>query len=79
MSNVIIIVILSIMILLGIKETVKHFKGEGVCCGGASVKPKKKKLKNKVLTLTVFAFIFAWMLHVAGAESFVQGLLLSYL
>lgn len=34
---------------------------------------------KKILTLTVFAFIFAWMLHVAGAESFVQGLLLSYL
>lgn len=48
MANVIIIVILVILIALGLKETLKHFKGEGSCCGGASRKIKKKKLKNKV-------------------------------
>jgi len=48
MTNAIIIVILVIIIAYGIKETVKHFKGEGSCCGGGSAKIKKKKLKNKV-------------------------------
>jgi len=48
MTNVIIISILVIFIALGLKETVKHFKGEGACCGGGSVKVKKKKLKNRV-------------------------------
>lgn len=35
------------------------------------------KLK-KIAALIVFILLFAWMLHVAGAETFVQGLLLSY-
>lgn len=48
MTDAIIIGILVILVALGIKETVKHFKGEGSCCGGGSAKTKKKKLKNKV-------------------------------
>jgi len=48
MQNIIIIIILLIAIALGIKETSKHFRGEGSCCGGSSLKIKKKKLKNKV-------------------------------
>ena len=43
----------------------------------------KKKLtwamKNKKLVaLIAFMFLFAWMLHLAGAKNFVEGLLLSY-
>lgn len=49
MTNIIIVVILLIMVAFGIRETIKHFKGEGDCCGGSSSKPKKKKLKNKVI------------------------------
>ena len=49
MSNVIIVIVLLIIAGLGIKETAKHFKGEGACCGGASSKPQKKKLKNKII------------------------------
>lgn len=49
MPNVIIIIILLLILAYGIKETVKHFKGEGSCCGGSSLKIKKKKLKNKVV------------------------------
>lgn len=33
---------------------------------------------KKIVALVVFMFIFAWMLHIAGAKTFVQGLLLSY-
>lgn len=48
MANVVILLIILILFVLGIKETVKHFKGEGGCCGGSSIKPAKKKLKNKI-------------------------------
>lgn len=34
---------------------------------------------KKVVALIAFMFIFAWMLHIAGADSFIQGTLLSYL
>ena len=34
---------------------------------------------KKVVALIAFMFIFAWMLHIAGAYSFFQGVLLSYL
>ena len=33
---------------------------------------------KKVVALIVFMFLFAWMIHIAGAKTFVQGLLLSY-
>lgn len=34
---------------------------------------------KKIVALIAFMFIFAWMLHIAGADSFIQGALLSYL
>lgn len=46
MENYIIIAIIAVAIGFGIYSTVKHFKGQGGCCGGSSYKPKKKKLKN---------------------------------
>ena len=33
---------------------------------------------KKCVTLIAFIFIFAWMLHIAGAKTFTQGLLLTY-
>lgn len=33
---------------------------------------------KKVVALIAFMFLFAWMIHIAGAKTFVQGLLLSY-
>ena len=54
MSNVIIVIIMLIAVVFGMKETVKHFKGEGTCCGGGSTKPKKKKLKGKVICTYTF-------------------------
>lgn len=33
---------------------------------------------KKIAAVIAFVFIFAWMLHIAGAKTFVQGLLLSY-
>ena len=54
MENVIIIGVLLILLVMGIRSTIKHFKGESSCCGGGStVKVKKKKLKTVVLQKTV--------------------------
>lgn len=45
MENIIIIGILAVVVVIGIVNTVKHFKGQGGCCGGGgSYKPRKKKL-----------------------------------
>lgn len=45
MSNIIILIILFIALFVGIRESIKHFKGQGSCCGGGTVaKPKRKKL-----------------------------------
>jgi len=49
MANAITIVILILCIAFGLKETLKHFRGEGACCGGASQKIKKKRLNNKII------------------------------
>lgn len=46
MNNYIIIAIIAVASGFGIHYTIKHFKGQGGCCGGNSYKPKKKKLKN---------------------------------
>lgn len=46
MEDFIIIAILIVAIAIGVVFTVKHFKGEGGCCGGGSFKPKRKKLSN---------------------------------
>lgn len=36
MADFVIIGILIILIIIGIRSGVKHFKGEGGCCGGGS-------------------------------------------
>ena len=47
MENIIIIGIVIIMMLIGVRSTIKHFKGESSCCGGgSSEKVTKKRLKN---------------------------------
>lgn len=48
MENIIIIGIIVILILIGINSGMKHFKGQGGCCGGGSDYVSKKKLKNVV-------------------------------
>lgn len=53
MENIIILVILAVMIPIGIRSSVKHFKGEGGCCGGSSKTVKKKKLNHIIATKTI--------------------------
>ena len=42
MTDAVILVILVIALIFGVKGTVKHFKGEGACCGGGSGTVKAK-------------------------------------
>ena len=45
MGTYLIIAILIIFLLLAIRSTVKHFRGQGGCCGGCrELKPQRKKL-----------------------------------
>lgn len=53
MENYVIIGIIAVFVVIGIIYTVKHFNGEGGCCGSGSYKPKKKKL-SKVLYQKAF-------------------------
>jgi len=47
MGNIIIGFILAVIVFFAIRSSMKHFRGEGGCCGGGSVpKPKKKKLSG---------------------------------
>lgn len=48
MENIVILLLLLIAVGLAITPTIKHFKGQGGCCGGSDYKPRKKKL-NKVI------------------------------
>ena len=46
MKNVIIIALLAVIVLLAVRSAVKHFRGEGGCCGGGTYKVRKKKLQR---------------------------------
>lgn len=52
MVDYIIIAVIIVAAGFGIYSTVKHFKGQGGCCGGSNYKPKKKKLKNVLYQMT---------------------------
>ena len=46
MIDYIVIAIIIAFVAFGVRSTMKHFKGQGGCCGGGSYKPRKKKLSN---------------------------------
>lgn len=45
MANFVIIAVLAIFVLLGLSETIRHFKGQGACCGGGGGKTVREKKK----------------------------------
>ena len=52
MSTAIICIVLVLLIIYAIRSSMKHFKGEGGCCGGGSEikeKPVRKKLTGPVV------------------------------
>ena len=56
MSNILIIAGLIVVLLLAVRGSVKHFKGEGGCCGGggSTVKEPDKKLQGDIIKTRVF-------------------------
>jgi len=52
MQNVIIIAIIVVIACVGIRQTMKHLKGQGSCCGGGGYKPRKKKLSKVIYQKT---------------------------
>lgn len=46
MENYVIILILAVISVIAVRSAMKHFKGQGGCCGGGDYKPKKKKLSR---------------------------------
>ncbi|MGN8887005.1 heavy-metal-associated domain-containing protein [Blautia sp. HCP28S3_G10] len=57
MVDIIIVLIVIALLVLALKGSIKHFKGEGACCGGGSgsvaLDIPEKKLENPVLGKTV--------------------------
>ncbi len=57
MGNIIIICIIIVCVITGVRETVKHFKGQSACCGGTQGMTREKhKLEGKKIgeyTLTI--------------------------
>ena len=54
MADIIIILIVIILLGLALKGSIKHFKGEGPCCGGGSgtiIKTKTIFLDGPVIVL----------------------------
>lgn len=47
MENIIVVAILAVILVFAVRSSVKHFRGEGGCCGGSKVpKAKPKKLNG---------------------------------
>lgn len=46
MSNFIIAGILAVILYFALRSTMKHFRGEGGCCGGGTYKARRKRLNT---------------------------------
>ena len=55
MGGTILVVCILVLIVVGaVISSAKHFKGEGGCCGGGSVKVKGDKIKDVVAVKTIY-------------------------
>lgn len=52
MQDYIIIAILAILLIIGVRNTVKHFKNKSGCCGSGNTYIVKKRLQKIVATKT---------------------------
>lgn len=52
MENIVLVLLIVATAAAAIVPTVKHFKGQGGCCGGGDYRIKHKKLKNVRYTHT---------------------------
>lgn len=53
MENIVILLVITVLALVGISATVKHFQGKSSCCGGGGAYIPKKKLDHVVGRRTV--------------------------
>lgn len=49
MVDIIIIIIVIVLLAIALKASLKHFKGEGACCGGSSIDHKHKTLDRPII------------------------------
>lgn len=52
MADILVLIVVALLLLAALKGTIKHFKGEGPCCGGGSGSTpptEEKKLKGPVI------------------------------
>ena len=49
MADTIIILVVVVILIFAMKGSIRHFRGEGACCGGGSGSVKTKKAKKKTL------------------------------
>lgn len=50
MVDAVIIIAVILLMALAAKQSLKHFRGEGSCCGGGSSKASKVEMKEKILS-----------------------------
>lgn len=50
MANIIVLLIVAVIICFAVRESIRHFKGQGACCGGGGgeLPPEEKKLDGPV-------------------------------
>lgn len=73
MGNIIIIFILIIVLLLALQSSLKHFRGQGGCCGGGDeIKSKKKHLSEPIVAKRV---IFIEGMHCENCKNRVESCL----
>ncbi len=53
-GTILVICILLVIVVGAVISSAKHFRGEGGCCGGGSVKVKGDKIKNVVAVKTIY-------------------------
>ena len=52
MENFIIIAVVAVVVALAVRASVKHFRGEGGCCGGGAYKARPRRLSHVADTKT---------------------------
>lgn len=51
--TILIVAVIAVLVIAGLKETIKHAKGEGVCCGGGNTASDEEPtviLSGKIVT-----------------------------
>ncbi len=52
MENALLAAVIAILAAVGVGFTVRHFRGQGGCCGGGGYRPRRKKLDHVIAQKT---------------------------